>query len=106
MPPLAGRLSGRYFVFEVGPKSNAPPRGKWANYRGGPCGEEDVMGRITKMIWPWLLAALVVGPPLLRAQDAPKPFSKEELEQIVAPIALYPDALVAQILMASTYPLE
>ncbi|HEX6733666.1 MAG TPA: DUF3300 domain-containing protein [Azonexus sp.] len=27
-------------------------------------------------------------------------------EQLVAPIALYPDALVAQILMASTYPLE
>jgi hypothetical protein len=28
------------------------------------------------------------------------------LEQIVAPIALYPDALLAQIFMASTYPLE
>lgn len=34
------------------------------------------------------------------------PFNPEELEQIVAPIALYPDALVAQIFMASTYPLE
>ena len=33
-------------------------------------------------------------------------FSAEQLEQIVAPIALYPDALVAQILMAATYPLE
>lgn len=33
-------------------------------------------------------------------------FSKEEIEQMVAPIALYPDPLVAQILMASTYPLE
>jgi hypothetical protein len=29
-----------------------------------------------------------------------------ELDQIVAPIALYPDALLAQVLMASTYPLE
>ena len=28
----------------------------------------------------------------------------EQLEQLVAPIALYPDALVAQILTASTYP--
>jgi uncharacterized membrane protein YgcG len=27
-------------------------------------------------------------------------------EQLVAPVALYPDALLAQILMASTYPLE
>ena len=32
--------------------------------------------------------------------------SKEELAQLLAPIALYPDELVAQILMASTYPLE
>jgi hypothetical protein len=33
-------------------------------------------------------------------------FSTQQLEQLVAPIALYPDALLAQILMASTYPLE
>ncbi|MGH8687824.1 MAG: DUF3300 domain-containing protein [Burkholderiales bacterium] len=33
-------------------------------------------------------------------------FSTEQIEQLVAPIALYPDALVAQILMATTYPLE
>jgi hypothetical protein len=33
-------------------------------------------------------------------------FSEEELEQVVAPIALYPDPLLAQVLMASTYPLE
>ncbi len=33
-------------------------------------------------------------------------FSQPEIEQLVAPIALYPDSLVSQILMASTYPLE
>jgi hypothetical protein len=32
--------------------------------------------------------------------------SKGELDQLDAPIALYPDALLAQVLMASTYPLE
>jgi uncharacterized membrane protein YgcG len=32
--------------------------------------------------------------------------SPEELDQLVAPIALYPDALVAQILAAATYPAE
>jgi Protein of unknown function (DUF3300) len=32
------------------------------------------------------------------------PLSAEELQQLVAPIALYPDALVAQILAASTFP--
>jgi hypothetical protein len=31
-------------------------------------------------------------------------FSREELDQMVAPIALYPDPLLAQVLMASTYP--
>ena len=29
-----------------------------------------------------------------------------QLDQLVAPIALYPDALLTQVLMASTYPLE
>lgn len=32
-------------------------------------------------------------------------FSQGELDQLLAPIALYPDALVAQVLMAATYPL-
>jgi hypothetical protein len=54
----------------------------------------------------WLFAAIVSAPAAL-AQDAAKPqFKPEELEAIVAPIALYPDALLAQVLMASTYPLE
>jgi Protein of unknown function (DUF3300) len=30
----------------------------------------------------------------------------EELDQLVAPIALYPDTLLSQVLIASTYPLE
>lgn len=41
------------------------------------------------------------------AAPADKPdFKPEELEQILAPIALYPDDLLTQMLMASTYPLE
>ena len=35
-----------------------------------------------------------------------KTFSQEQLDQILAPIALYPDGLLAQVLMASTYPIE
>lgn len=38
--------------------------------------------------------------------DAAAPLSAEQLEQLLAPIALYPDSLLAQVLMASTYPLE
>jgi len=33
-------------------------------------------------------------------------FTQAELDQMLAPIALYPDSLLSQILMASTYPLE
>jgi hypothetical protein len=42
-------------------------------------------------------------------QQAPAPGAKlstQELQQLVAPIALYPDALVAQVLAASTFPDE
>ena len=35
-----------------------------------------------------------------------KLFKQEELDQMLAPVALYPDELLSQILMASTYPLE
>jgi hypothetical protein len=80
---------------------------------------------------PLTLAILLAAPPLPRAQQPPapqqsavpapaqqpaaaaqpgdndvQPFKPEELEAIVAPIALYPDPLVAQVLMAATYPLE
>ncbi|MFI5399351.1 MAG: DUF3300 domain-containing protein [Candidatus Binatia bacterium] len=50
-----------------------------------------------------LLAALAVE---ARAQAADTSLTRAQLEQLVAPIALYPDSLLAQVLMASTYPLE
>jgi uncharacterized membrane protein YgcG len=44
-------------------------------------------------------------PPAQAAQAAPyQQHSPEQLQQMVAPIALYPDSLVAQILAASTFP--
>jgi len=39
-------------------------------------------------------------------QPVAQPFAAEQLEQLVAPIALYPDSLVAQILAGSTYPAQ
>ncbi len=49
-----------------------------------------------------------VAAPWLFAQDQAKEkkFKQEELDQMLAPLALYPDDLLTQILMASTYPLE
>jgi Protein of unknown function (DUF3300) len=42
--------------------------------------------------------------PGYQQQAGVQPLGAEQLEQLVAPIALYPDVLVAQILAASTYP--
>jgi hypothetical protein len=38
-------------------------------------------------------------------QEAPK-IPNDQLDALVAPIALYPDPLLSQVLVASTYPLE
>jgi hypothetical protein len=65
-------------------------------------------------------AAMVIGtiPAPLGAQPAPAPvaapdqtqqgdqFSTAQLEALLAPIALYPDSLLTQLLMATTNPLE
>ena len=47
-----------------------------------------------------------VSPVPAATSASAKTFSQQDLDQILAPIALYPDALLAQIFMASTYPLE
>jgi hypothetical protein len=63
------------------------------------------LGKLVSLFVAVVLASL---PPALHAQAAtdPKPFKVEELDQMLAPIALYPDELLTQVLMASTYPLE
>ena len=40
------------------------------------------------------------------AQNDKQPFKPEELDQMLAPVALYPDSLLSQVLMAAGYPLE
>jgi uncharacterized membrane protein YgcG len=64
----------------------------------------------------WLVLLFAAWPQnVLAHQDAPAPAqaatappytqgTPEQLQQLVAPIALYPDSLVAQILAASTFP--
>jgi len=61
----------------------------------------------------WLLfapgaiyAAPIDQPPGQAISPPVEQQTPEELQQLVAPIALYPDALVSQILAASTYPTE
>jgi hypothetical protein len=59
------------------------------------------------MAWFYRLAAIVMlAMPLTAAAQDAKPFGKEQLDQLTAPIALYPDSLLAQLFMATTYPDE
>src|SRR5712671_7572799 len=74
--------------------------------------------KLSKQLLILLLCCLLVrstaqadsyGPMSQSNEPSPTPPAKQspqELQQLVAPIALYPDALVAQILAASTYPTE
>ena len=50
-------------------------------------------------------ASVRIHPPLFAMQEAAQAnLSAAQIDELVSPIALYPDALVAQILAASTYP--
>ena len=61
-----------------------------------------------------MICALAMGPGDLLAlpasaspqTDARTRLSADQLDSLVAPIALYPDPLLAQLLAASTYPAE
>jgi hypothetical protein len=53
------------------------------------------------------MAQTAASPQVAVAPPAPgQRFDAGQLDQLVAPIALYPDALVAQVLAASAYPVE
>src|SRR5262245_49096171 len=68
-----------------------------------------------------VLPFLLVTPGLVMAQTAPSrheasaalnqparpgaaQYSRQQIDQLVAPIALYPDQLLSQVMMAATYP--
>ncbi len=57
------------------------------------------------LFWTWSHAVMAQAnsPANLSGQQL---LSPEQLDQLLAPIGLYPDPLLAQVLMASTYPLE
>jgi hypothetical protein len=52
------------------------------------------------------IALLMAYSPLLKCQDESSDafFSPEQLDNLLAPIALYPDPLLAQVLLAATFP--
>src|SRR5690348_10956911 len=64
-------------------------------------------GLILNATFPFDVLAQATPPPTAAAQPATgQSFNAEQLDALLAPIALYPDDLLVQTLMASTFPLE
>jgi hypothetical protein len=66
-------------------------------------------GLVSRCVFTVSALVLLGASPVLLAQEAPpptQPLSQDKLDALVAPIALYPDRLVGQVLVAATYPLE
>lgn len=71
----------------------------------------EYLNRLAKPLQKLMLVLLMIMPlltlsPATQATEQNLEFSQAELDQMLAPIALYPDALLSQVLIASTYPLE
>jgi uncharacterized membrane protein YgcG len=60
----------------------------------------------TAAFMPLPAAAQVPPPDAAASGPPPAPLPQDKLDALLAPIALYPDQLLGQVLMASTYPLE
>ncbi len=89
----------------------------------GPCRSGAVATTVAVAVLIAGCAAPVQAPPVLPPAPAPAPsvaapplapasgstastFSQAQIDQMMAPIALYPDSLLSQVLMASTYPAD
>jgi hypothetical protein len=66
-------------------------------------GKRSFIGILILFLVLFMAAATLV---LAQDEGTQKKFKQEELDQMLAPIALYSDDLLTQVLMASTYPLE
>jgi hypothetical protein len=56
--------------------------------------------------WPAMLLAQPAAVPAAAQTNSAQSFNTEQLDALLAPIALYPDELLTQTLMASTFPLQ
>jgi len=81
-----------------------------AHRTGFPCGaiRNVIVILCTLMLIPGDLGLMAMPTPQAEApsNEAAAKIPPEQLDSLVAPVALYPDPLLAQVLAASTYPLE
>jgi hypothetical protein len=67
-----------------------------------------VMKCLKLIIFMGLVILATANSTKIQADDQPQAnkYTPQQLDQLLAPIALYPDSLLTQILIASTYPIE
>ena len=94
------------------PRAASPGLGYSGGMRGE--GEGSMASRLMRLLAsglifnaPFPLDALAAPSPVSVSAPVPaQPFNAEQLDALLASIALYPDELLTQLLMASTFPLE
>lgn len=64
------------------------------------------LARLATLLVAVWFALTTAGCATAHSEEQAQAWSRAELEQLLAPVALYPDALLAQVLMAATYPDE
>jgi Protein of unknown function (DUF3300) len=62
--------------------------------------------RLLCLLCPFLIGLAILPAQAQQQPPAPPGYSQQDLDQLLAPVALYPDPLLSQVLMAATYPLE
>src|SRR5215470_13665876 len=73
------------------------------DFAGGIAGATRILAVVLLFLMPLRVEAQSPSPSPATDQQL---LRSEQLDAVVAPVALYPDALLAEVLMASTYPLE
>jgi hypothetical protein len=63
-----------------------------------------LLGSLVGVVAAAGFALVLALPTAAGAQTASRPYTNEQLDQLLAQIALYPDSLLSQVLMAATYP--
>ena len=70
------------------------------------CARSPERPRLVRAAAALLALAVAAAARVPARADEPPPFTAAQLDQMLAPIALFPDALLSQVLMASTYPAD
>src|SRR5437764_15470630 len=93
---------------QLAPHHHSSPKGSPLRTKEGVMRTQSWLFKTVRCVGAVLALTLgIIKVGIAQTQTAAAPArTAAQLEQLVAPIALYPDALLSQVLIASTYPLD